>query len=393
MEIYSYSNIASTPRKLNTKKQNRNHFKIGSTYVGPVNKVPDFSGKTILAIKNLFLSVKNLNLKNRFLLWIIPCALISVLSSVAAVKIVKHSESFAKKITLPQAEDQILSQLIEGAMIDFAMEEYTGFDEEGNIISLVGINQPSVTVKAPVTFKNYTVKSGDTVGGITSKFGLKNISTLIAVNNIGNVRSLQAGKKLVIPSYDGLYHTVLKNESVKSIAAKYKIPLEDLLDVNDLDSDVISAGQKLFVPGARLDSEKLQKAMGEHFTIPIYASYRISSRFGARPNPFTGVPSRHFGLDFACPTGTPIHAAMSGTVVKSDFNNLYGNYVIIQHHDGYQTLYGHMNKSLVQKGKKVTQGDKIGLVGNTGWSTGSHLHLSVYKNNKPIDPETVLKRK
>ena len=98
-------------------------------------------------------------------------------------------------------------------------------------------------------------------------------------------------------------------------------------------------------------------------------------------------------MDFACPTGTPIHAAMSGTVVKSDFNNLYGNYVIIQHHDGYQTLYGHMNKSLVQKGKKVTQGDKIGLVGNTGWSTGSHLHLSVYKNNKPIDPETVLKRK
>ena len=77
--------------------------------------------------------------------------------------------------------------------------------------------------------------------------------------------------------------------------------------------------------------------------------------------------------------------------MKSAFSSLYGNYIVVEHVDGYQTLYAHMSKSLVKKGDKVSQGSKIGLVGSTGYSTGPHLHLTIYKNYKPVDPLTVIK--
>ena len=95
----------------------------------------------------------------------------------------------------------------------------------------------------------------------------------------------------------------------------------------------------------------------------------------------------------ACPTGTPIQAAMSGRIMKvGNMHRIYGNYVIIDHGNGYQTLYAHMSKVLVAKGQWVSQGTRIGLVGSTGYSTGPHLHFTVYKNGKLVDPMTILKR-
>ena len=93
----------------------------------------------------------------------------------------------------------------------------------------------------------------------------------------------------------------------------------------------------------------------------------------------------------ACPTGTPIYAAMSGKVVVAGWSNVFGNYVIINHENGYQTLYGHLSKRIAQQGQRVSQGTRIGLAGSTGYSTGPHLHFTVYKNGKLVDPLTLLK--
>ena len=93
----------------------------------------------------------------------------------------------------------------------------------------------------------------------------------------------------------------------------------------------------------------------------------------------------------ACATGTPIYASKSGTVMFTGWSSIYGYHVILKHSDGYQTLYGHMSKIIAKKGQTVNQDTKIGLVGNTGYSTGSHLHFTVYKNSVPVDPFTVLK--
>lgn len=300
--------------------------------------------------------------------------------------------SIAKPIDLPFLPAQEL-EILDSAMSRFAFMSENEVDSSGNIlIDGKEISLAEISFNQPVTFQTYTVQSGDTISGITYKFGLTNISTLIAVNDIGNVRQLRSGQKLKIPSMDGLSHTVVANETLEGLSTRYKVTVEDILDVNDLDSATLLKGQNLFIPGAKMDSKALQKAMGEMFIWPLDGGYRISSRFGYRLDPFTQVPSSHTGIDLAIVQGTPIKAAMSGKIAVVGYTNVYGNYVIIDHENGYQTLYAHMQKPApVKKGQRVAQGTRIGAVGNTGYSTGPHLHFTVYKNGKLINPETVLK--
>ena len=168
--------------------------------------------------------------------------------------------------------------------------------------------------------------------------------------------------------------------------AKYNVSVNDLLDVNDLSSETLSIGQKIFIPGARLDSETLERAMGEVFYYPIKAKWWLSSPFGWRKDPISGVRKQHTGIDMACPTGTPIYASMSGTVAFTGYNSVYGNYVIIKHRDNYQTLYAHMSTIKAVNGQKVSKGDIIGYEGTTGYSTGPHCHFEVRENGKPSNP-------
>ncbi len=289
-------------------------------------------------------------------------------------------------------DDSLNLDSLDKLMVTFALEDTSGFDENGVLLdeSVKALSEKDLS--QPVEYKTYTVKSGDTISGIAKKFGLTNISTLISINDIGNVRQLGAGQKLKIPSMDGIIYTVKNGDSLNSIATANKVRMETILDVNELSSEVLSVGQQLFLPGVGLDQQTLQSRLGELFIIPIKESFRWSSPYGWRADPFTGVQSFHTGTDLACPTGTPILAAMSGKISDVGNNRVYGNYIIINHGNGYQTLYAHMSKTIAKKGQWVSQGTKIGLVGSTGYSTGPHLHFMVYKNGNRIDPMTVLKK-
>lgn len=247
-------------------------------------------------------------------------------------------------------------------------------------------------IKSTVTWQTYTVRKGDTIIGISRRFGLENISTIIAVNGVDNARAIQAGKKIRIPSMDGLVYTVKAGNSLAGISAKYSVSVEDLLDVNDLSTNELTAGQELFIPGATMDGSALREAMGDLFKCPLKAAYRISSHFGWRADPFTGVRSFHSGVDMAAPQGTPIYAAMGGKVITAGWSNVFGNYVIVDHRNGYQSLYGHMSKRIAIRGQIVNQGDRLGLVGSTGYSTGPHLHFTVYKRGALTDPMVLLRR-
>ena len=240
-----------------------------------------------------------------------------------------------------------------------------------------------------VTFKDYTVKKGDTVSGIASGAGLRNFGTLLSVNNIDNARRISVGQVLRIPSADGLLYTVKKGETLAGIAAAHNVSVTTLLDANDLTNETLSVGQKLFIPGAALSSFELRKALGELFIYPIHG--RLTSPFGYRSDPFTGARSFHSGVDLAAPTGTSVKATLDGRIAETGFNRIYGNYVIITHDRGYQSLYGHLSAIYVKRGQYVTQGAVVGAVGNTGYSTGPHLHLSIYKNGSLINPFSVLK--
>lgn len=318
---------------------------------------------------------------------------ICVLVPLTVCNVTDYFESHTGPIPL-RVFDESEVEFLDSAMAKFAMNAADGVvDADGNVLADDGSVLTAVTVGIgqAVTFQTYKVQSGDTISTIARRFGLTNISTLIAVNNIDNVRALRAGQQLRVPSIDGLIHTVANGESLTGISLKYHISIEELLDANDLDEPTLRKGQELFIPGARMDALSLKKAMGELFAYPLKAAWRLTSRFGRRADPFTGVTSSHTGIDMACPTGTPIYASMSGKVVVAGWNNIFGNYVIINHENGYQTLYGHMSKILTSSGQRVAQGARIGLVGSTGYSTGPHLHFTVYKNGKLVDPQTLLK--
>jgi len=95
----------------------------------------------------------------------------------------------------------------------------------------------------------------------------------------------------------------------------------------------------------------------------------------------------HYGIDLANYEGTPVYASMDGKVVSVGNNPKgFGKYIILQHQGGYQTLYAHLSKIIVSVGQRVSQKVKIGEVGNTGLSTGAHLHFGIYKNQTPVDP-------
>ena len=311
--------------------------------------------------------------------------------AIAAYFVTDYTLSHTKIITL-NAEDSYDIDSLDALMKNFALELTNDVDENGQITDSTGAAISASLLSQPVEYQTYKVKSGDTISGIAKKFGLTNISTLISVNDIGNVRQLGAGQKLKIPSIDGIIYTVKSGDTLDAIATANNIRLENLLDVNELTTETLTVGQQLFLPGVGLDQKTLQSRMGELFILPISASFRWSSPYGWRADPFTGVQSFHTGTDMACPEGTPILAAMSGKIADVGYNRTYGNYIIINHGNGYQTLYAHMSKAIATKGQYVTQGTKIGLVGSTGYSTGPHLHFMVYKNGNRIDPMTVLKK-
>lgn len=122
------------------------------------------------------------------------------------------------------------------------------------------------------------------------------------------------------------------------------------------------------------------------FLYPLPYAVEITSPFGMRHNPVTGLYSSHSGVDFGAGQGTSIYACKSGTVTVAGYAEAWGYYVTINHGDGYSTLYAHMTNYTVSTGDYVAQGDVIGYVGSTGWSTGPHLHLSVLYNGAYVNP-------
>jgi len=256
--------------------------------------------------------------------------------------------------------------------------------------SLESISEPETVSKSHILFfDSHLVQSGENISTLAIKFGL-NQDSIISVNKITNTRLLQIGKVLKIPNQDGILHTVKSGENLSVIAEKYKSNVEAIKTVNELFSDKITPGTDLFIPGAKLDWTRLQEINGDLFMWPVNGA--VTSFFGWRRDPFNKSRRQlHNGIDIKSSTGTPVRAAMAGRVSAVGFDNVFGNYVLISHNSGYRTLYGHMSVIRTKTGSYVAQGERIGDVGNTGQSTGSHLHFTVYKNGTATNPRVLLR--
>ncbi len=238
----------------------------------------------------------------------------------------------------------------------------------------------------PVSYTSYTVKAGDTVNRIAASYGLLP-ETVISVNSISDVNDIKVGMSLSIPDRDGQMYTVKAGDSLSVIAYSYGMGYVTLADVNGLKSSLIRIGERLFIPNRVISREDYQIVMNTLFTRP--AEGRITYGFASSMEDIiTGEIKRVDGVYIEDELGTRVDAANTGTVIAVENNQGdLGRYIVIDHDNGYQTTYGHLDRLYVEVGNSVEQGDRIGTMGNTGRILTPMLFFKITKDGVAIDPE------
>lgn len=253
----------------------------------------------------------------------------------------------------------------------------------------------------------YVVREGDSLSEIADMFNVSG-NTILWANNIDK-NGLRPGMSLIILPVSGIRHTVKSGDSLASLAKKYSSNAQEIASYNGLSSvDELVSGATVIIPGGELAAAPAAKvkakaapktaatskiktggSMGSVKGTGNTSDGSFSSSF-ANPAPAGRVSQGIHGwngVDMAAPSGSPIYAAAGGTVIVSrvgGWNGGYGNYVVIDHGNGVQTLYAHMSTDDVSVGETVSRGQKIGSVGNTGQSTGYHLHFEVRGAKNPF---------
>ncbi|MFC1616238.1 peptidoglycan DD-metalloendopeptidase family protein [Patescibacteria group bacterium] len=255
----------------------------------------------------------------------------------------------------------------------------------------------------------HSVETGETLSVIAQRYGVS-VDTIKWENGITNANTLKIGQQLAIPPIDGISIKTGSTDSLEKIAEKYKISEESIIAQNNLVDGAIAADQTLFLPEAE-PAQALPSiiASNTYSRAPAVSRAVETSSFSAANSTATpgaggvliypsigtqtqGYRAGHYAIDIGNRSMPAIWAASSGTVVTSSvgaWNGGYGNYVIIDHGNGMQTLYAHMNTVNVSVGQYVGQGDVIGQMGNTGrvyGVTGIHLHFEVRVNGVKQNP-------
>ena len=234
-------------------------------------------------------------------------------------------------------------------------------------------------------YDEYIIEEGDNLTVISRKIGA-NLDTLVSVNKISNANRLRPGQKIIVPNRNGLLYTMKKGESLEDVTERYDVSLKRVLTFNKIsDASNIEAGDDIFLPGAKYTLDERIDKFGQMFSLPTTIT-RISSVFGYRVHPITGVRTKHMGVDIPGRLNTPVYASRKGKVIFAGYSGGYGNLVIVRHDKGYTTYYGHLNSITTKAGANVGVGVMIGRMGSTGRSTGSHLHFEVRRNGVALNP-------
>ena len=227
----------------------------------------------------------------------------------------------------------------------------------------------------------YEVKKGDTLADIAKLYSVSK-NTIVWANDIkGN--KVTPGDVLIILPVSGVKHTIKKGDTIKSIAKKYKAEETDILEFNNIHTDELAVGDEIVIPDGEIYSDAPVKKNSP--VKPVKRKIYASAGAGYYVRPIIGGTRTqglhgHNGIDIAAPVGGTLLAAAAGTVQvakQGGYNGGYGSMVIISHPNGTQTLYAHMSSVYVSTGQSVSQGEQIGTSGNSGKSTGPHLHFEV----------------
>ncbi|MGL5956673.1 MAG: LysM peptidoglycan-binding domain-containing M23 family metallopeptidase [Brevinema sp.] len=237
----------------------------------------------------------------------------------------------------------------------------------------------------PLSFAFYRILPGENLSSVAQKFGLT-MATVLSLNSLDNAHSLSVGQKILLSTRSGIIVNTTNKESIHTIAERHGISAEETSLVNALENTEIQEGTTLFLPNANLSFKAMAELLGFEFINPVPQYRRISSQYGWRRHPILRQRILHKGIDFAAPIGTPIVAPKEGRVVSAGWNGSFGLHTVIRHNNGFTTVYAHQSKIFVQAGQWVTTGQQIGAVGNTGRSTGPHLHFELHKYGQSRNP-------
>lgn len=248
--------------------------------------------------------------------------------------------------------------------------------------ALVSDEGPSGSLSKPKnsTISTYVVREGDTLSGIATLFEVSP-STVLWANDLPKGSALKIGQTLTILPVTGVKYTVRKGDTIASIAKKFEGDVGEIASYNGIEDGTLAVGTEVIIPNGEITTPapapvKKTSTIGKiiktisagYYSAPLASYIKTQGIHG------------YNGVDLGDPIGTPILAAAEGDVIvakASGYNGGYGGYVVIQHDNGSQTLYAHQSQVLVGVGQHVAKGQVIGKVGNSGKSTGPHLHFEI----------------
>jgi murein DD-endopeptidase MepM/ murein hydrolase activator NlpD len=262
----------------------------------------------------------------------------------------------------------------EGVAGFFIIDEAIAYDATSPFYGTISKNRDELIV--------YQVVSGDTLSSIAKKFDI-NVDTLYGANK-GLKTTIREGQEIVILPIKGALHTVVSGDTLSTIARKYGVDMQKISEFNELDSTLV-VGKKLVIPGGTVTSGS-GSAGSVASNMPNYSGYYAIPTVGYNWGKLHG----NNGVDIANKCGTPVRAAAPG-IVRSNkiggWNGGYGGLIVLQHDNGTQTYYAHLQGSTVSEGATVSRGDLIGYIGNTGKTTGvtgCHLHFETRSAKNPF---------
>jgi murein DD-endopeptidase MepM/ murein hydrolase activator NlpD len=323
--------------------------------------------------------------------------------NVAVVTVMIFGVALGPSLVVNDSQTQAV--MASGFRSKFAFAQEGVVSDGSQVLGLATDTQMSVDPMTQVSDKpradifDYTVENGDTLASIAKKFGV-DTDSIKWINPGINEKKIKPGSIMKIPPVTGVIHIVKSGETIYSIAKKYNVSAQAIVDFpfNEFTNDetfAIAIGQQLIVPDGEMPEVVISSPRGNLALTPNAGAV---SATGIWIWPTQGTITQYFkqwhkGVDIANHNGGNILAADSGTIVHAGWvDSGYGNMIMIDHGNGYVTLYGHMLSNLrVTVGQTVKRGDVIGSMGSTGRSTGTHLHFEVRTSGGFRDPLGVLK--
>jgi murein DD-endopeptidase MepM/ murein hydrolase activator NlpD len=268
---------------------------------------------------------------------------------------------------------------------DTVFKQYLSDIEAGRRLIFSSRQRAAEELASAMTIYSYSPGENDNLLGIAARCNIP-YATLASINRLSHLEDMASGKPMLLPTMPGIFIPETPATDLERLifsarpesAVSLFIPRDGKTE------------RFYFVPGDDFSPTERVFFLNRDFQFPL-RQFQISSVYGMRINPVTGIRSMHGGIDLAAPEGTEVYAAKSGTVIETGEDQVLGKYVIIGHDNNMVSLYGHLSYISTSLNASVQSGAVIAKVGSTGQSTGPHLHFELRQNGQSRDPSRLLR--